>query len=175
VYTYSHHTNVSAQYVTLCFLERILLYLYAAILTMIPEQVFPLLQRKYENLKRAMTTDWYAEVAQAAETNTMHNAGLTKVPHKTDHRTLTSVFAFYHSIASTLNTVHAGSEIPVEYKHTSSISWKTFSQSEKRRTGPLTVNYHYTKHTATLATHRGPVPNRTEWGTETVRGQRGGV
>jgi hypothetical protein len=60
-YTYSNHTNVSAQYVTLCLLEHILLYLYAAILTMIPsttpEGIFPLLQHKYENLKRA-TSNW---------------------------------------------------------------------------------------------------------------------
>jgi hypothetical protein len=34
-YTYSNHTNVSAQYVTLCLLEHILLYLYVALLTMI--------------------------------------------------------------------------------------------------------------------------------------------
>lgn len=147
-YTYSNHTNVSAQYVTLCLLEHILLYLYAAILTMIPsttpEEVFLLPQRKYENLQRATgnwlicgscTSCWDEYNAQCGS----HESTSQNGPQSTNF--LFPILSQY--IVSTVHTVHAGSGIPVEYKHTQSGSWNTFSQSEKTRTGPLTVNYHY--------------------------------
>jgi hypothetical protein len=111
-------TDVSAQYVTLWLLEHILLYLYAAVLTMVPPRepkwAFPLLQSKYENLNEA-TSNWLI-CGSCTNKNTMHSKSLTRAPHKTDHRKLASFFPFYHSTVSIVNT----SMQPLEFQsHTS--------------------------------------------------------